>query len=86
MVRFSPVINLVLESPKHHGFIHLFTGIDSFYDQMTEGIGNIDQASPRMSPLESSSKVEGLLCLLENIEEDKDGSVSQKKSGYKERR
>ena len=38
-----------------------------------------------MSPLKSSTKVECMLCLLENIEEDKDGSVSQKKSCYKRR-
>jgi hypothetical protein len=52
---------------------------------MAEGIGNVDQASPRVSPLKPSTKVKCMLCLLENIEEDKDGSVSQKKSGYKRR-
>ena len=52
---------------------------------MAEGIGNIDQASPRMSPLKPSTKVEGMLCFLEDIEEDKDGSVSQEKSCYKRR-
>jgi hypothetical protein len=79
-------MNLVFKPPEHHGFVHLFTRINSFNDQVTEGIGNIDQASPWMSPLESSTKVECLLCFLENIEEDKDGSVSEKKSRYKSRR
>jgi hypothetical protein len=83
MVLFSPVINLVLKPSEHHGFIHLFTGIDSFNDQMAKGIRDVVQAPPRMSPLKSSAKVEGMLCLLENIEKDKDGSVGQKKSSHK---
>jgi hypothetical protein len=61
MVLFPPVINLVLKPSEHHGFIHLLAGINSFNNQMTESIGNIDQAPPRMSPLKSSAKVEGML-------------------------
>src|SRR4030042_2135178 len=86
MILISPVINLVFKPPEHHRFVHLLTGIDAFNDQMTEGIGNIDQAPPWMFPLKSSAKVEGMLCLLKDIEENKDRSVSQKKSGHKSRR
>jgi hypothetical protein len=86
MILISPVINLVFKPPEHHGFVHLLTGIDAFNDQMTEGIGNIDQAPPWMSPLKPSTKVEGMPCLLKDIEENKDRSVSQKKSGHKRRR
>src|SRR4030042_6291052 len=86
MILISPVINLVFKPPEHHGFIHLLTGIDTFNDQMTEGIGNIDQAPPWMFPLKPSAKVEGMLCLLEDIEENKDRSVGEKKRATKSRR
>jgi hypothetical protein len=38
-----------------------------------------------MSPLKPSSKIEGMLCLLKDVKEDKDRSISQKESGYKKR-
>ena len=39
-----------------------------------------------MSPLKPSPKVEGMLCLFKNVEQDEDRSICQKKSGYKKRR
>ena len=53
---------------------------------MAERIWNIVQTPPGMPPLKPSPKVEGMLCFFKDVEEDEDRSVSQKKSGHKERR
>lgn len=50
---------------------------------MTERIGYIDQTPPGMSPLKTSTEVEGMLCLLEDIEKNKDRSIGQEKSSNK---
>ena len=51
---------------------------------MTEGVRNVDQASPGASPLEPSAQIEGLLSLLQHPEKDKHGSIREKKSSDKQ--
>jgi hypothetical protein len=86
MILFSSVVNLVFEPPEHHGLIHSLARINPLDDQMAKGIGNIDQASPGVSPLKSSPKVKGMLRFFENGKKDEDRSISQKKSRHKNRR
>ena len=65
-------MNLILEPPEDHRFIHFLAGIDPFKDQMAKGIRDVDEAPPGVSPLNSSSEIKGMLRLLKDIEEDKD--------------
>jgi hypothetical protein len=71
-VLLSPVMNLVFKPAEQHRFVHLLAGVNPFDDQMAEGVRNVGETPPGMAPLKPSSEIEGVLCLLKDVEEDKD--------------
>ena len=86
IVLLSPVMNPVFKPPEHHGLMHLFAVIDPFQEEMAEGIRDIGHAPPRMSPLKPSPEVKGMFRLLQHLQKDKNGSISQKKGRHKKGR
>jgi len=71
MVLFSSVMNLVFEPPEQHRFVHLSLASIPLIIRWPKAFEMLvtllqDAATER------STKVEGMFCLLKNIEEDKD--------------
>jgi len=79
-------MDLIFKPPEHHRLVHLFAVIDPFDDEMAKGIGDIGETPPGTSPLNSSPEMDGVLRLLEDIEQDKNRPVSQKKGCHKKGR
>jgi hypothetical protein len=72
---FSSIMNLVFKTAYQHRFVHLLASINTFDDQMAETVRNVGKTPPGMPPLKPSSKIEGALCLLKDVEENKDRSI-----------
>jgi hypothetical protein len=83
MILISSVMDLILKAPEHHRLIHFLTVVDPLDDEMSEGIGYIAKAPPGMSPLNPTPKIDGIFRLLKHLQQDKNGSVSQKKGRHK---